>query len=122
MIPTFQTKWLHEKTPPEINSGECITETAGYVTAQQRIETMILAGQRLVDYRKHQFDFQPEEQIDESFEDPTRLKNLDPAEATQLQYSSEARIKASQKRQDDLRKLETTKIDLKVDEIKKTPE
>lgn len=94
------------KTPPEVNSGETLVETAGYISAQKRIENMILAGQRLVDYRKGQFDF-PDGQIDESFQDPTRSPNFDLADATQLQMQAEASLNASQTVQEPLQAPET---------------
>lgn len=94
------------KTPPEVNSGETLVETVGYMSAQKRIESMILAGQRLVDYRKSQFDF-PDGEIDEDFTDPTRIANFDLADATQLQMQTEASLKASQTVQEPLQAPET---------------
>lgn len=94
------------KTPPEINSGKSLVEKAGYVSAKTRIENMILAGQRLVDYRKHQFDF-PDGNIDEEFNDPTRMSNFDLADATQLQLQVEANLKAFQTAQEPLQETQT---------------
>ena len=37
---------------------------------------MILAGQRLVDYRKSQFDFEGVDKIDYDFNDPSRSLGL----------------------------------------------
>lgn len=82
------------KTPPEVNSGETLVEKAGYEPAKIKIENMILAGQRLSDYRKSQYDFEGE--IDEDFIDPTRSPNFDLADATQLQMQTEANLIASQ--------------------------
>ena len=77
----FQTKYTHEKSPGEINLGKNLVERSGYIPAQVRIENMILAGQRLVEYRKEMYDFFDGENIDESFSDPTRSKNYDMADA-----------------------------------------
>lgn len=94
----FNTKYNYEKySQPEKNSGETLVEKAGYISAQKRIENMILAGQRLVDYRKSQFDF-PDGEIDEDFNDPTRVKSFDLAEATELQLRTDASLKARQAR------------------------
>ena len=62
----FQTHYSRIPAPPEINSGEKLVETAGYITAQQRIEAILNAGQRLVEFRKEQFDFTGNE-FDEDF-------------------------------------------------------
>lgn len=83
------------RTPPEINNGETLVETAGYIPAQKKIENMILAGQRLVDYRKSQnYDF-ADGKIDEDFMDPTRSPNFDLADATQMQLQAEANLAAA---------------------------
>lgn len=78
------------RSQPEKNPGKSIVETAGYIPAKNRIENMILAGQRLVDYRKSQFDFEDHDKIDETFSDPTRRPNYDLADATQDNYRLEA--------------------------------
>lgn len=80
----FQTHYKRNPAPPEINSGEKLVETAGYITAQQRIEAILNAGQRLVEFRKEQFDFSDDSEFDEDFEDPTRSKNFDLADGTNL--------------------------------------
>lgn len=67
------------KSTPEINSGEILVETAGYVPAKRRIEDMINAGTRLVNARREQFDTLDDSEPDI---DPTRSKHFDLAEAT----------------------------------------
>lgn len=74
-------------SPPEQNTGERLIEKAGYIPAQRRIENLILAGQRLSDFRKEQFDFHEQKDIDEDFYDPTRKKSLDLAEAFQMEQN-----------------------------------
>jgi len=93
----FQTHLTHKSSPPEKNSGITIVERAGYISAQKRIENMILAGQRLVEYRKHQFDFIGNE-IDEDFEDPTRNPNFDMADASQLQLALQESLRQAKKK------------------------
>lgn len=79
----FSTKYFREKDTPEINSGEKLVESAGYLPAEKRITNIMLAGQRLSDYRKATFDF-PDGNIDEDFYDPTRDKNFDIVDAQNL--------------------------------------
>lgn len=115
----FNTKYSRPKKIPEKNSGERRVETAGYISAQKRIENMIQAGQRLKDYRSEQFDFVNEEP-DESYDDPTRKKNFDMAEAFQYNESIKARqksnVKPSQTAQEPLEKVLNSQTDKKVDE------
>lgn len=81
---------------PEQNDGKSLVESAGYISAQKRIENMILAGQRLSDYRKSSYDFKPGQEIDDNFFDPTRKGNYDLADAFQDSLNLEGRLKASQ--------------------------
>ena len=41
-------------------AGVRLTESAGYVPAKVRIEEMIQAGERLVDFRRGRYDFPPD--------------------------------------------------------------
>lgn len=98
----FNTKYNYKKVSiPEKNSGRSPVETAGYIPANQRIENMMLAGQRLSESRKEQYDF-PDGEIDESYNDPTRSKNFDLADASQIQNNIEfeQKLKNDQKKQD----------------------
>jgi len=82
--------------PSEQNGAELFTEQSGYIPAQKRIENLLNAGQRLKDFRDQQFDFVDENSIDDQFFDPTRTKNFDLADATQLQYDLTGRQKRLQ--------------------------
>ena len=73
------------------------TEQAGYIPPQVQIENMILAGQRLDESRRAQFDFESADDIDEDAYDPTRSGNFDLADATRLAMEAEASIAESQK-------------------------
>lgn len=79
----FQHQKDYEYEPPEENSGELITETAGYQPAQDRIEDMILAGQRLILSKAEEYDF-PGTKPDDEFWDPTRARGFDLADVFQL--------------------------------------
>ena len=89
----FNTQYDRVRQPAEINSGITLVERAGYIPAQQRIENLMLAGQRLVQARKELYDF-PDGKIDPNFSDPTRSKNYDLADVFQDGLKVEARLKA----------------------------
>lgn len=72
----FSTPWEREVLPDEINSGERLVETAGYVPIQAQIAQFINAGKRLQDYR-NTFDFDAGKPIPEDFIDPTKRKGFD---------------------------------------------
>ena len=69
------------------------TEQAGYIPPQVQIENMILAGQRLDQSRKAQYDFASEDEIDEDATDPTRSGNFDLADASQLAMETEMSLR-----------------------------
>lgn len=92
-MPQFYTKWKRKSEDPLENHGPSHVETAGYVPAKVKIEQMILAGQRLVDWRKEQFDFSPEVDDDDNFVDPTRTPGYDMADAHQDMMETEERLK-----------------------------
>lgn len=92
----------------EMPSGEVLVETAGYVPARQKIMSFIEAGRRLQGFREDQFDF-PEDKIDESFIDPTRRKDFDRAQATQMQIELEEKIKRT-KEEIKIKKEEAKKL------------
>lgn len=87
----FQTHYTHQSSKPEQNHGPVLVEVAGYISAQKRIENMILAGQRLIAYRREQFDFE-EGSVDEDFNDPTRSSNYDLADAFQTEIALKERM------------------------------
>lgn len=91
----FKTHYNASKFPksPELNSGEILVETAGYITAEQRITNLMLAGQRLVEHRKSAYDFEAGKEIDEDFYDPTRRKNYDMADAFQDELALIAKLR-----------------------------
>lgn len=63
-------------------SSKTVVETAGYVSAERRIMSLIRAGQQLDSFRKEQFDFADGQEIDENFYDPTREPGYDLADAS----------------------------------------
>ena len=92
----FQSITNYKSSPPQRFSQISKTQKKGYITAQQRIEQIMLAGKNLREYRENQYDFKTESDIDFSLNDPTRSKNFDLADASQLKYAVEASLKAVQ--------------------------
>lgn len=60
---------------------ELTVERAGYISTKKQIQNFQLAGQRLTEFRKEQFDFQ-EKEPDINYEDPTRRSDYDLADAS----------------------------------------
>lgn len=71
-------------SPGEINSGEQVTETAGYIPKNLQIRQMMLAGENLKEIRDELYDFKPGEDVPEDYIDPTRSPNFDWADADML--------------------------------------
>nr|WAE43362.1 MAG: hypothetical protein [Microviridae sp.] len=90
----FYTQHDRPISTPEINSGVRTVETAGYIPAKIQIENLLNAGIRLNDYRKEQFDYDTNDNVDHS-DDPipdfTRQPNFDMADATQILFEIEKR-------------------------------
>lgn len=78
----FYTRFERKRDPAETNNGVRKVETAGYIPAKDRITNMILAGHRLVDSRKEQYDFEQGKE-DPDYIPVHRRRAYDPAEATQ---------------------------------------
>jgi len=53
----------------EKNSGEIRVEKAGYISAEKRIENLMLSGKRLVQSRTDYFDFPDGKEVDLQFND-----------------------------------------------------
>ncbi|QXP44114.1 MAG: hypothetical protein [Arizlama microvirus] len=95
----------------EENSGEMITETAGYIPANVQIEDMMLAGQRLAIARKERFDGSNDEEVS-LFSDPTRKPGFDLADAHTISREVYERLK----RDEEKRKAEQIEKNKKVEE------
>jgi len=84
----FYTQYVRPEKAPFLEKVDStrITEQAGYIKPKDQIEQFLLAGKRLAQYRKELFDFQPGENVDTSFSDPTRAPGFDLAEASELAF------------------------------------
>lgn len=87
----FSTPYNRPKSIGQVFTGKSMTEKAGYVPANQLIESMILAGRRLNEYRAAQYDF-PDGKVDDNFTDPTRVQGFDLADATIIQQKLKTEI------------------------------
>lgn len=85
------------RSPREINSGEILVEMAGYVPAKARIESIIDAGKRLLDFRMDQFDSYQPHFNEEEFFDPTRSPNFDLVDAQRYAEGVKARMELAVK-------------------------
>lgn len=85
-----------EKVYEDFTGVKSKVETAGYLSAQKRIENMMLAGQRLVTARKEMYDFAPDQDIDESLSDPTRSPNFDMADASQIALEMDSKLRSEE--------------------------
>lgn len=71
----------------EITGDETKTETAGYMPAKLLIERAILAGDRLQQYRREQYDFAHDQELPDNAEalmDQTRKRGFDIIDAAIL--------------------------------------
>jgi len=94
----FKTHYNQDKFPKQfiVLSDEILTEVAGYISAKQRIENLLFAGQRLLQSRSEMYDYTGEPPEDDQL-DPSRSPNFDLADATQNLLNVEARAKQKQR-------------------------
>lgn len=80
----------------EVMNEESITETAGYLPAEQQIMGMIDAGRRLGEARKEMYDYfeGEEEGFDQVDVPPDRVPGADIADASQISMAVSARLEA----------------------------
>lgn len=102
----FATQYNHQRSAPEKNDGKTDVDRAGYISAQKRIENIMFAGMRLVQSRREMYDFLGDE-LDTSFDDPTRSKNWDLADAFQMDLAVKERI--AKAKRDELVQREASK-------------
>lgn len=78
--------------------GECLVEAEGYIPAEKQIQSMFLAGERLVAGRREEYDFGPDEKIPDEIDIRTRRPNYDMADASQDLIEANARLDAEEAR------------------------
>lgn len=104
----FDTKYERKPYKGEVNSGEIITEQAGYEPAHVKIMNMIEAGERLHDFRTG-YEFEDEKSVPDDYFDPTRDPNFDLADATAMSAETLQRMYLAQKQKEDAEKAVTPK-------------
>lgn len=107
------TKYKRPKPDPEVNSGEQITETAGYIPADVQITDMIQAGFRLGEYRREMYDFGAEEEVPDDMEPLPYGSDIQTVEAKAMEV--EARLQEAQalllKAEEEKKALEAAKAE-----------
>lgn len=111
----FQNRYSKNPRIYEPPSGKSQVETAGYIPAQVKIESLINAGRRLIDSRKEQFDFAQGVEPDDNFFDPTRKKNLDRVDIDIMRTTLSSRIDDKIKNHNDTKK-QTKTVEIKEDQ------
>lgn len=133
MIRKFKTNYNNDEFKKKYDKvgGEKLVESAGYVSAKQRIENMILAGQRLTAFREEMYDINGETFKDPNFDpdsvstDPTRRAGYDLSDAFQQNLQVVDRLKARKKEKKVQESLEETRSaqntsETEVKEVKNT--
>jgi len=90
----YFTKDVRPPKEWEVNEELSRTETAGYRPAEVIIGEMIMAGQRLVDYRKQRYEFGFDEKVPEGYYDPTRSPGVDMGTLSQIGRSLSGKLAA----------------------------
>lgn len=92
----FKTKYIRPENKGEKMDPHSITETAGYIPAEQRILSLQNAGAKLDAYRKALFNpeaYDAASDEEEPVLDVTRTPNFDMADASQLRMLSDENIR-----------------------------
>jgi len=106
---TFNTPYNRIRQGGEINSGEIITESTGYIPAKIQIENLIDAGMRLIQSRRDNFDYGTDDKINSNITDPNRIPNFDMADASALIKGLE-QTQMEKKKESDLKKSEEIRL------------
>ena len=92
----IMTNYVRPDRRKEVGGGPRIVEASGYIPTKVQVENMLIAGQRLNEYRREQYDFSGDEEIpDDVKPDPTRNPEFDLADATRIgRIANENLVKA----------------------------
>jgi len=121
----FMTQHNRPPRKGEINSGETLVDTSGYIPPERQIFDMINAGRRLSENRKGMYEFERDDVVPEDFVDPTREPGFDLVDAGNIADNLTAKKKAAdaakdKKAHDDAR--EALKRELRAEEEAKAVE
>lgn len=86
------------RRPPRVKesfpTGKRLVERAGFMSAKQRIENILAAGDRLLSARMEQYDYGDETDSDDMVIDPTRNGGFDITDAQEIVRDVSERFKA----------------------------
>lgn len=88
----FVSRSNFKKQDPEKGSGEILVDRVGYIPPNEQINKLIAAGIRLR-LNRAQYDYQYDTLDQDIVLDPSRRKNFDLADATQILLAYESRVK-----------------------------
>ena len=94
----IMTNYVRPERRKEVGGGPRIVEASGYIPTKIQVENMLLAGQRLNEYRREQYDYSEGDSVpDDVVPDPTRSPEFDLADATRIGRAAKERLEASAK-------------------------
>lgn len=89
----IMTNYLRPERRKEVGGGPSIVEVSGYIPTKIQVENMLIAGQRLNEYRREQYDYSEGDSVpDDIVPDPTRNPEFDLADATRLGRAATERL------------------------------
>ena len=81
----IMTNYLRPDRRKEVGGGPRIVEASGYIPTKVQVENMLIAGQRLNEFRREQYDYSADDSRPDDIDpDPTRNPEFDLADATRL--------------------------------------
>lgn len=96
-----------DKSKPEINSGEILVDTVGYVSNKRRIQALEKAGKKLLNYRmldNKMYDVPyGKEPSDDLILNPLRQKGFDFSDASFILNALDIKLKNTKKAMEDLK-------------------
>jgi len=94
----IMTNYKRPERRKEVGGGPRIVEASGYIPTKVQVENMLIAGQRLNEYRREQYDFTGDSDIpDDVTPDPTRSPEFDLADATRIGRAANERLNKANK-------------------------
>lgn len=92
-------------------SDPLLVEQVGFMTVKAQVERLMQAGIRLADYKKQLFDFQADEEVDESLE--VRPRNVD----YEFTDAGSDMVELALKKEERKRRLVKTSVEKALDDV-----
>ena len=94
----IMTNYVRPDRRKEVGGGPRIVEVSGYIPTKVQVENMLIAGQRLNEFRREQYDYSDGDSVpDDVVPDPTRNPEFDLADATRLSRAANERLDQAKK-------------------------